>query len=113
MGNRVRELRIERGLRQGDLAAKLNVSQQTISRIETGENAITSDLLAELSEFFHVSVDYILNLSDSRQTVEHLAEIEESMREEGDFFHRFHRLNSVNKVLVFQLMEQLYEKQNL
>ena len=34
--NRVKELRTERGLRQGDLAEKMNVSQQTISRIENG-----------------------------------------------------------------------------
>ena len=32
--NRVKELRTERGLRQGDLAEKMNVSQQTISRIQ-------------------------------------------------------------------------------
>ena len=40
--NRVKELRTERGLRQGDLAEKMNVSQQTISRIENAIGYIDS-----------------------------------------------------------------------
>lgn len=35
MENRIKELRNERGLRQEDLAEIINVSQQTISRLET------------------------------------------------------------------------------
>ena len=48
MDNRIRELRNEKGLRQEDLAAMINVSQQTISRLENGENALTSDILINL-----------------------------------------------------------------
>lgn len=45
MDNRVKELRNEKGLRQEDLAGKINVSQQTVSRIENGENSLPADLL--------------------------------------------------------------------
>jgi putative transcriptional regulator len=36
LNNRVRELRAERGMTQGELGAALNVSRQTVNAIETG-----------------------------------------------------------------------------
>ena len=61
---RLRELRIKRGLNQTGMAMILNVSQQTISRIESGESQIPVDLALRAAEYFHVSMDYMLGLSD-------------------------------------------------
>ena len=86
MENRVRELRCEKGLRQEDLAGKINVSQQTISRIENGNNSIPADILIHLSKYFRVSTDYILKLSDTRVTQECRMEVERKNRKgEGVF----------------------------
>lgn len=43
--NRVKELRKERRLRQEELAGRINISQQTVSRIENGDNALAADIL--------------------------------------------------------------------
>ena len=72
----MRELRCEKGLRQEDLAGAINVSQQTISRIENGMNSIPADILIHLSKYFRVSADYILKLSDARVTQECRVEVE-------------------------------------
>ena len=97
MDNRIRELRNEKGLRQEDLAAMINVSQQTISRLENGENALTSDILINLSKVFHVSADYILKLSDSRLTQEWRIEINQNMERNTEICRVYDRLNSTNQ----------------
>ena len=58
-GKRIKELRIEKNLLQEKLAGYLNVSQQTVSKIETGTSDIPYDLLIQLADFFKVSIDYI------------------------------------------------------
>ena len=58
-GKRIKELRIEKNLLQEKLAGYLNVSQQTVSKIETGTSDIPYDLLIKLADFFKVSIDYI------------------------------------------------------
>ena len=60
MKNRVRELRIQKGLTQTQLANKLNVSQGTLSLWEQGKYDIDADALKELSKIFNTSVDYII-----------------------------------------------------
>lgn len=53
-------LRKQNGLTQMDLAEKLNVSRQAISRWEVGTAAPSTDNLKELSNLYDVSVDYLL-----------------------------------------------------
>lgn len=66
MKNRVRELRIQNGLTQTQLANKLNVSQGTLSLWEQGKYDIDADALKELSKIFNTTVDYIIyNVSSS------------------------------------------------
>jgi len=46
------------------MASKLNCSQQVYSNYELGQRDIPTDILIKLSAFYHVSVDYILGISD-------------------------------------------------
>ena len=110
MDNRVRELRCEKGLRQEDLAGQINVSQQTISRIENGINSLPADILIHLSKFFRVSADYILKLSDARFTEECRIEVEGKIERGKEFFLAFEKLNRTNQELIRCLMTQLGEQ---
>ena len=62
---RLRDLREDRDLTQKEIAAILNVSQNTYSQYETGKITLTAEVLLTLSEFYGVSTDYILGKTDN------------------------------------------------
>lgn len=107
MQNRVRELRKERDMLQGELANKINVSQQTISRIENGDNALPADILVDLADFFGVSVDYILFRSDTRRTEEYQLEFNQITERNYHLCRAYERLGENNQNLIYSLTEQL------
>lgn len=57
----IRNLREDRDLSQKDLAAMLNVSQNTYSQYETGVIEMTASTLIKLADFYGVSVDFLLD----------------------------------------------------
>lgn len=59
-GSRIRILRKRRGLTQEQLAEKMNVSTPYIAKIENGKQTGPIELAVEFSEFFGVSLDYLL-----------------------------------------------------
>lgn len=59
-GDILRELRLDAGLKQEELAEKFNISATAISKYEAGEREPTYDFLISVSDFFNVSTDYIL-----------------------------------------------------
>lgn len=65
MYSRVRDLREDHDLKQREVAAYLNCSQQVYSNYELGQRDIPSDVLIMLSKLYHVSIDYILGLTNN------------------------------------------------
>lgn len=64
LSNRIFELRKANKLSQEQLAEKVNVSRQSISKWESGETIPEIERIIELSKIFHVSTDYLLLSSD-------------------------------------------------
>lgn len=67
MYRRIRDLREDSELTQQDLAAVLHISQATYSRYESGTLNIPSASLIQLAQYYHVSVDYLLGLTDQKR----------------------------------------------
>lgn len=57
----LRSIREDHDIRQRELAAMLHVSQNTYSQYETGTIALTAEILIRLADFYHCSVDYLLD----------------------------------------------------
>lgn len=68
--NRLRELRLEKGLLQSDIAKIINKSERTVGFYETGDRDMGTETLGILSNFFEVTIDYLLGKSDERNPKE-------------------------------------------
>ena len=68
MNNRLRQLRKEKGLTLKELAEQLNMSFSNIAMIERGERNYTFETAKMFADFFNVSSDYLLGLSDQRNS---------------------------------------------
>lgn len=64
MYKRIRDLREDHDLKQQDMAAILNITQSTYSRYESGLYDPPTDILIKLADFYHTSIDYILERTD-------------------------------------------------
>lgn len=64
---RIVELREDNDFKQQYIADKLNISQRTYSHYERGERQIPLEILCNLANLYNVSVDYILERTDSKE----------------------------------------------
>lgn len=61
---RLKELRIEKGLKQKEVANSLNLSPQVYCNYETEKRKPTPEMLCTLADYFDVSVDYLIGKSN-------------------------------------------------
>ena len=64
---RIKELREERGLGVRELAAKLGISHSAISLYESCKRTPDIDTCKLFADFFNVSGDYLIGISDRRK----------------------------------------------
>lgn len=67
LGAKIRELRLMRSMTQEQLAQKLSVSPQAVSKWENDTTAPDIGLLPELSVLFGVTVDELFSLTDEKR----------------------------------------------
>ncbi len=61
----LRGLREDNDIKQKDIAKFLNVSQNTYSQYETGVISLTAEILIKLSDYYNVSIDYLLDRTNN------------------------------------------------
>lgn len=65
IGERLAEIRKDRGDTQKSLADKLNVVMHTVSSWEQGKSEPSHDMLVRICRLYHVSADYLLGISNA------------------------------------------------
>ena len=61
LGEKIKECRKQAGFSQEQLAERLNVSRQAITKWETDAGLPDTENLKELSRIFGISIDYLLD----------------------------------------------------
>lgn len=64
--NRLKQLREEKGLFQSDIGTYLGITGNAVGLYENEKRDIPTEVLKKLSDFFGVSIDYILAKSDKK-----------------------------------------------
>ena len=61
---RIKNLRLDYDYRQRDLADYLKLTRSTYSNYENGIREIPIEVLRDITDFYHTSVDYLIGRTD-------------------------------------------------
>lgn len=64
LSDRLKELRKSNNLTQAELGKILGVGKTTVSMYETGNSTPSDEIKLKISEYFNVSLDYLLGKTD-------------------------------------------------
>mgnify|MGYP001271497850 CR=1 FL=1 len=68
IGERIKVLRTQKGMTQAALALELGIAKTTLAAYEQEKNEPSSETLIKISNFFNVSTDYLLGITNIQTT---------------------------------------------
>ena len=68
LGQKIKRMRLKKGMTQEELAEKADISQRTLSGIETGENFVTAETLDKLVCAMNTSVEKLFETEHYKET---------------------------------------------
>ena len=114
IGHKIRQMRIKAGLTQEQLASKLGISAQSVSKWENEISMPDISLLPDIAESFGISIDELFDLTTEQKfrRIENRIEIEEELSaqtfSEYEEFLKGQLEVSENKATVLSLLANLY-----
>ena len=107
MENRIKNLREKRGLIQEIMASELGITQQMLSKYERDITVIKVDILKKLAEYFNVTTDYLLGLSDIKRDFTGQIRLNETIDEYYDFIEIYKKLDRYDQELIWTIMQSV------
>ena len=112
VGKRLQFLRDQANLTQKQIAAFLNITQQTYSHYETGQMDLPLRHLESLCDYYHVSADYILGRSSIPQTLPELSAPFTSKITNGELLSYVQKLRPSSKKMLIDYIRYLKYMEN-
>lgn len=98
--NRIKELRLEKGLSQKDLAKFLQVNQTAVGKYERGDLEPNIQTLLKLSNYFECSIDYLVGRSDDFGNVNVLSPAPSLSKDEQEILDQYRGMSLTDKMHV-------------
>ena len=108
----VKDLRLEAGLTQKELADKMGVHQSKISNFETGFIEPDIAALVKLGDIFDVSLDYLCGRSENQAIAEYFSPVSLDA-EQRELLNIYNKLTKNNKLTVNGYVAGLAASQNV
>ncbi len=108
LGNRIQQLRKEKGITQTTLSKQINISLPQLVRYETKDVQPTAETLKHLSNVFGVSIDFLVNGN--------LDEKAESALNNSKLLQHFkavEKMNNEDKSVVLRLIDAFITKKQI
>jgi transcriptional regulator with XRE-family HTH domain len=112
IGEKIRALRIKKGLTQKALANRIGVQESTLSRYEHDKRSYQWDGLIRLADALDTSVDYLLGRTTVSAPISRLVSDGEASDGEPSLLEAYCSLNSDGQNLLMERALTLYEIQN-
>jgi len=99
LGDRIRYLRESAELKQKDMALEFSLNENTWSQYETNKRTPDIDTIKKIAEYFNVSIEYLMGLTDVQYNPK-----------EKEFREMVHIYHSLSKEEKRELIKELKEK---
>ena len=108
---RLKELREQKNLTQAQLSKFLNISASTIGMYEQGRRFPDENLLKHISQYFNVSIDYLLGLTNIPNTVDDYIQKSNSNSyhindDEQTLIKKYRQLKAEDKQIIDTMLER-------
>ena len=105
MESRIKQLRENRGLIQEILAAELGITQQMLSKYERDVLCIKVDVLQRIAEYFNVTTDYLLGVSEVKRDLQGQMRVNKTLDAYYDLVEIYKGLDKYDQEMVWSIMQ--------
>ncbi len=105
MESRIKQLRENRGLIQEILASELGITQQMLSKYERDVLCIKVDVLKRIAEYFNVTTDYLLGISEVKRDLQGQMKMNKTLDTYYDLIEIYKGLDEYDQELVWSIMQ--------
>lgn len=109
-GERLKQIRLEKGYTQKDIINKINISQNGYSSWELGKTEPNLTSLKKLSNIFHISVDYLLGMENEEGLIIMQNELSE---DENYLIDLIRQLEMKDKSTIYELAELMVQAKKI